>query len=211
MRNCMIKILGMFAIVAFTSIALNGEVMADGKIEVVIETTKGTIKGELYGDKVPQTVANFVNLASRGYYDGIVFHRVIDDFMIQTGDPEGSGRGGPGYKFGDEFDPTLKHDGPGIFSMANAGPGTNGSQFFITHKDTPWLDGRHSVFGRVTAGQDIVDKIAQGDKMTKVTVSGDVKGVLTKQAAKITDWNKVLDVKFPVKKAVEEKVAAAAK
>lgn len=136
-----------------------------------IETSKGTIVLDLYNDKVPKTVQNFETLSAKGFYDGLVFHRVIKYFMIQTGCPQGRGTGGPGYKFEDEFHPSLKHDGPGILSMANAGPNTNGSQFFITHVPCPWLDGKHSVFGRVRSGQKVVDSIAQGDKMIKVTVS----------------------------------------
>ena len=142
-------------------------------LTVDIETTKGTISAKLYADKVPMTVANFVNLAQRGYYNGITFHRVIADFMVQTGDPLGTGTGGPGYTFADEIDRSLTHSGPGVLSMANAGPSTNGSQFFITHKETAWLDGKHAVFGQVVKGQDIVDAIRQGDKMVKVTVRGD--------------------------------------
>jgi peptidyl-prolyl cis-trans isomerase B (cyclophilin B) len=135
-----------------------------------IETSRGKIRLSLHDDKTPRTVANFVKLAQQGFYDGLKFHRVIANFMIQTGCPEGSGRGGPGYKFGDEFHPSLKHDGPGVLSMANAGPNTNGSQFFITHVATPHLDGKHSVFGRVIEGQDVVNAIRQGDKMIKVTI-----------------------------------------
>ena len=138
---------------------------------VTIETNKGTIKAELYGDKVPKTVANFEKLAGQGFYNGLKFHRVIADFMVQTGCPQGSGTGGPGYKFADEFHKDLRHSGPGIFSMANSGPNTNGSQFFITHVPTPHLDGKHSVFGKVLSGQDIVDSIKQGDVMKMVTVS----------------------------------------
>ena len=137
-----------------------------------IETPKGTIKLELFADKTPKTVANFEKLAKSGFYDGLNFHRVIADFMIQGGCPLGTGTGGPGYTFADEFHPALKHDGPGTLSMANAGPNTNGSQFFITHVPCPWLDGKHTVFGKVLEGQDVVDKIAQGDKMIKVTVEG---------------------------------------
>ncbi|MGI6400881.1 MAG: peptidylprolyl isomerase [Thermoguttaceae bacterium] len=135
-----------------------------------IETDRGTIKLELFYDKVPKTVKNFEDLAKKGFYDGLKFHRVIADFMIQGGDPTGTGAGGPGYQFDDEFHPDLRHDGPGTLSMANAGPNTNGSQFFITHVPCPWLDGRHSVFGKVIEGQDVVDAVRQGDKMTKVTV-----------------------------------------
>ncbi|MBI1248557.1 peptidylprolyl isomerase [bacterium] len=135
------------------------------------ETDKGTIKIELFADKTPKTVANFEKLAGEGFYDGLKFHRVISDFMIQGGCPQGTGTGGPGYKFEDEFHPDLKHDGPGVLSMANAGPNTNGSQFFITHSAQPHLDNRHSVFGKVIEGQDVVDSIKQGDKMNKVTVT----------------------------------------
>jgi peptidyl-prolyl cis-trans isomerase B (cyclophilin B) len=136
-----------------------------------IETNKGKIRIRLEDGKVPKTVENFEKLAKQGFYDGLKFHRVIADFMIQTGCPQGTGTGGPGYKFGDEFHKELKHDRPGVLSMANSGPNTNGSQFFITHVATPWLDGKHSVFGRVLEGQDVVDSIAQGDKMLKVSVS----------------------------------------
>jgi len=136
-----------------------------------IATKKGTIRIELHADKAPRTCANFEKLASEGFYDGLTFHRVIADFMIQGGCPKGDGTGGPGYTFADEFHPDLKHDGPGVLSMANAGPDTNGSQFFITHVATAWLDGKHSVFGRVIDGQDVVNAIAAGDVMEKVTVT----------------------------------------
>ena len=141
-----------------------------------IKTTRGTIKIKLFDDKTPKTVDNFVKLANKGFYNGLKFHRVIAKFMIQTGCPEGTGRGGPGYKFKDEFHPDLKHDGPGVLSMANAGPNTNGSQFFITHVACPHLDGKHSVFGRVLEGQDVVNAIRQGDKMESVTVSEEEEG-----------------------------------
>ena len=136
-----------------------------------IETSRGTIRLELFADKTPKTVANFEELAGKGFYDGLKFHRVIPDFMVQTGCPQGTGTGGPGYQFEDEFHPELTHSGPGILSMANAGPNTNGSQFFITHVATPWLDNKHSVFGRVLEGQDIVDSIQQNDEMTKVSIA----------------------------------------
>ncbi|NLX54949.1 MAG: peptidylprolyl isomerase [Planctomycetaceae bacterium] len=136
-----------------------------------IETARGIIRLELFADKTPKTVGNFEKLAKQGFYNGLKFHRVIADFMIQGGCPKGNGTGGPGYKFADEFHKDLKHDGPGTLSMANSGPNTNGSQFFITHVATPWLDNKHTVFGRVLEGQDVVDSIQQGDKMTAVTVT----------------------------------------
>jgi peptidyl-prolyl cis-trans isomerase B (cyclophilin B) len=136
-----------------------------------IETSRGVIRLQLHDDKAPRTCANFEKLASQGFYDGLIFHRVIPNFMIQTGCPHGTGTGGPGYRFEDEFHPDLKHDGPGVLSMANAGPNTNGSQFFITHVATPWLDGKHSVFGRVIEGQSVVDAIRRGDVMQKVTIA----------------------------------------
>jgi len=128
-----------------------------------IKTSGGEIVIDLYADRAPRTVENFVNLARSGFYDGTTFHRVIRGFMAQGGDPTGTGTGGPGYQFGDEFHPSLRHDGPGVLSMANAGPGTNGSQFFITHGPTPHLDDRHSVFGRVTEGMDVVLAIRERD------------------------------------------------
>lgn len=141
------------------------------KYTATIETNRGVIVVELFAAQTPRTVNNFVSLARDGYYDGVTFHRVIPDFMVQAGDPTGTGRGGPGYTFKDEFDPKLKHDKPGVLSMANAGANTNGSQFFITHVPTPWLDGKHSVFGQVSQGQDVVNKIEQGDVMLSVTIS----------------------------------------
>jgi cyclophilin family peptidyl-prolyl cis-trans isomerase len=131
-----------------------------------ISTDEGDVVVELFADKAPNTVNNFVFLAREGYYDGVTFHRVIKGFMAQGGDPTGSGRGGPGYRFADEFHPALKHDQPGILSMANAGPGTNGSQFFITYCDTPHLDGKHAVFGRVIEGMGVVEAIPERDPMS---------------------------------------------
>ncbi len=132
----------------------------EGIVKVKIETNMGVIEAKLFATEAPKTVENFVKLAEKGFYDGIIFHRVIPDFMVQTGDPTGTGMGGPGYQFADEFSPKLKHNKPGIFSMANSGPGTNGSQFFITVAATPWLDNKHSVFGEVTSGMDVVTKIS---------------------------------------------------
>ena len=162
-------------------------------MQATIKTDKGDIVLDLHADRAPLTVANFVNLAQRGYYDGVTFHRVIANFMIQGGDPTGTGRGGPGYRFEDEFDPTLRHDSAGVLSMANAGPGTNGSQFFITHGPTPHLDDHHTVFGRVTSGQDVVDSIAQGDRMLAIAIEGDSEALLASQSARVTEWNQALD------------------
>jgi len=174
------------------SVAVKGEPKLNGEVKsspqektdglfAEMQTSKGTILLYLEMDKTPLTVANFVGLAEGNiknkardegvpYYDGLTFHRVIANFMIQGGDPKGNGGGGPGYSFKDEIDRTLHHSGPGILSMANAGPGTNGSQFFITHVKTPWLDGKHTIFGHVVEGQDVVDAIRQGDVIQKVTI-----------------------------------------
>lgn len=158
------------------------------------ETNKGTIRVNLHAAQVPNTVANFVNLAQRGFYNGLKFHRVINDFMIQGGCPLGSGTGGPGYKFADEFVAGLRHSKPGILSMANAGPGTNGSQFFITHTATPWLDGKHSVFGEVVDATDmaVVNKIAGGDSIVSLTIEGDTAPLFAATADKLSQWNQVL-------------------
>jgi peptidyl-prolyl cis-trans isomerase B (cyclophilin B) len=160
-----------------------------------MKTSKGDIRLNLFPDQAPVTVANFVNLARRGFYDGLKFHRVISDFMIQGGCPQGTGTGGPGYRFEDEFDPSLRHDRPGLLSMANAGPGTNGSQFFITHVPTPWLDDNHSIFGAVedAGDQAVVDSIEQGDSIETLTVSGDVDALLEANADRVAEWNAVLD------------------
>lgn len=137
-----------------------------------ITTKKGPIRLELFDGEAPKTVANFEKLASEGFYDGLQFHRVIDDFMVQGGCPKGDGTGGPGYKFEDEIHPLRTHSGPGVLSMANAGPNTNGSQFFITHVPCPWLDGKHTVFGQVLDdGQEVVNAIRQGDKIESITIS----------------------------------------
>jgi len=172
---------------------------SDAEMTAVMKTTKGEIILKLYDTETPLTVASFVNLAERGYYDGLSFHRVINNFMIQGGDPLGNGRGGPGYEFEDEFKPSLRHSGPGILSMANAGPRTNGSQFFITHVATPHLDGKHTVFGAVTTGQDVVNKIVMGDKILSLTIQGDTKGLLEKQKVRVDEWNAVLDKRYPRK------------
>ncbi len=158
-------------------------------------TSRGPIRIRLHDDKAPLTVANFVNLVQRGFYDGLSFHRVIPDFMVQGGCPKGTGTGGPGYRFEDECRSDLRHDKPGVLSMANAGPGTNGSQFFITHVATPWLDGKHTVFGEVVGAgdQQVVDAVRGGDKIESVTLEGDTAALLAAQAERVTEWNKTLD------------------
>jgi peptidyl-prolyl cis-trans isomerase B (cyclophilin B) len=162
-------------------------------LTAVISTNKGDISLDLFPEQTPVTTANFINLAQRGYYDSLQFHRVIDNFMVQGGCPLGTGTGGPGYTFEDECTPDLTHDGPGTLSMANAGPGTNGSQFFITHAATGWLDGKHTVFGRVTEGIGVVNKIEKGDAIEKITFEGDVSALLDSQSDNIESWNAALD------------------
>lgn len=168
---------------------------------VIMETGKGTIKLRLFAEQTPLTAAGFVNLVQRNFYKGLRFHRVIKDFMIQGGCPLGNGTGEPGYRFEDEFVDSLRHDKPGILSMANAGPGTNGSQFFITHVPTAWLDGKHTVFGEVVGDDDmaVVNQIVAGDLIKNVTIEGDTAELLGKMAARITEWNKILDEKYPVR------------
>ena len=163
-------------------------------LTAVFNTDRGPIRLKLFADIAPLTVANFVNLIQRGYYDGLKFHRVIPDFMIQGGCPNGVGNGGPGYRFEDECSPKARHDKPGVLSMANAGPGTNGSQFFITHTATSWLDGKHTVFGEVVSAADqaVVDAIRQGDTIQSAVIEGDSGSLLTSQAERITQWNAAL-------------------
>jgi peptidyl-prolyl cis-trans isomerase B (cyclophilin B) len=176
-------------------------------IRITLHTTAGDIHATIYASKVPLTSANFLNLARRGYYDGVAFHRVIENFMLQGGDPTETGRGGPGYKFADEFHPDLRHRSPGVFSMANAGPGTNGSQFFLTTAPTPFLDNRHSVFGQVTDGLDVLTKITgknntgergckfdgKGDQIVSITIHDDVQPLFESQKDHVEHWNSVLD------------------
>lgn len=164
-------------------------------IRIILTTSKGPIEATLQPSAAPVTVANFLNLAQRGYYNGITFHRVIPQFMIQGGDPTGTGSGGPGYRFEDEVKSGLKHDKPGMFSMANAGPGTNGSQFFITHVPTPHLDGRHTVFGVTTKGQDTVDAIRMGDTIEKIEILDPTEALFTAEKKRIDEWNATLDKK----------------
>ena len=163
-------------------------------MEAHIETNKGQIKLKLFSKETPITVANFINLSNRGYYNGLNFHRVIDNFMIQGGCPQGTGVGGPGYDFEDEFIDSLKHDKPGILSMANAGPGTNGSQFFITHLETPWLDNNHTVFGEVKDEDDlsVVNSIVQGDQIKSIKIVGEFNPDSSVKN-RLDEWNKILD------------------
>lgn len=168
-------------------------------LTAVMNTSRGSIRLRLQAKEAPLTVANFVNLALRGYYDDLIFHRVIPDFMIQGGCPQGSGRGGPGYQFPDEVDSGLRHDRPGILSMANAGPATNGSQFFITHVATPWLDGKHTVFGTVESDndQEVVNRITANDTIRNVVIEGDPLPLLREMAEPLVRMNAALDRAFP--------------
>jgi peptidyl-prolyl cis-trans isomerase B (cyclophilin B) len=177
-------------------------------IRITLHTDKGDIDVTLFASKAPTTCANFLNLARRGYYDGVAFHRVIDRFMLQGGDPTGTGRGDPGYRFDDEFHPELRHDRPGILSMANAGPGTNGSQFFITTVPTPFLDDRHSVFGVVTGGLEVtgrilgkvntgepgckVDPAGKGDAITSISVHDSTDALFEDRKDQLERWNKAM-------------------
>lgn len=168
-------------------------------LKAIMQTNKGIININLFADQTPVTVASFANLAKRGYYDGLTFHRVINDFMIQGGCPDGTGMGGPGYKFEDEFVSELRHDKAGILSMANAGPTTNGSQFFITHGPTPHLNGKHTVFGAVVSSEDqkVVDSITKGDVIEKLTIEGDTTELMKQVEEKLVRWNETIDKRFP--------------
>lgn len=194
------------ATLAFACVGMISLTLAEDKklsdINIVMKTSKGDIEIVVFASKTPVTAANFLNLAKRGYYDGIKFHRVIADFMVQGGDPTGTGTGGPGYKFEDETSRELKHDGAGILSMANSDRGkaaysntgrTNGSQFFITHLATPHLDGMHTVFGKVTKGQDIVDSIKQGDTIKAIEVKDPTDELFEKVKSRLAEWNLILD------------------
>ena len=167
------------------------------ELTATIHTNKGDIDLRLFPDQAPLTVLSFVNLSKRGFYDNLTFHRVIPEFVIQGGCPSGTGAGGPGYRFKDEFSPDLKHDKPGMLSMANAGPGTNGSQFFITHVPTPHLDNRHSIFGEVIGPKDrqVVDSIVVGDKIQTIEIKGDFTKLAEDHKNELDKWNKVLDKK----------------
>ena len=166
--------------------------MSNLRAEIV--TSRGTIHLTLTPEQTPVTVANFVNLAQRGFYDGLSFHRVIPDFMIQGGCPNGVGNGGPGYRFEDETTPSLSHES-GVLSMANAGPGTNGSQFFVTHVACPWLDGKHTVFGKIVSADDqkVVDAVQGGDSIETIRIVGDASALLEAQKERVAQWNAALD------------------
>ncbi len=191
-----IAILLISGILAFTiQLQVQAQEKDPAELYAVIETDRGTLEFLLYKSVAPITVANFVNLATRGYYDGLIFHRVIEDFMAQGGDPFGDGSGGPGYNFEDEI--RMRHNQDGILSMANAGPDTNGSQFFITHVATPHLNGLHTVFGKIHSGRELIRKISIGDSINSITIEGNAKAFLESRADRVYQWNVVLDERFP--------------
>jgi peptidyl-prolyl cis-trans isomerase B (cyclophilin B) len=165
------------------------------ELYAVIETNRGTMEFVLHTQVAPLTIANFVNLATRGYYDGLTFHRVVPNFMAQGGDPAGNGSGGPGYEFEDEI--ALRMNQEGILAMANAGPGTNGSQFFITHLATPHLNGAHTVFGLVQSGREVIRQLRIGDVITSITIIGDATKALERRRDRVMEWNRILDTEFP--------------
>lgn len=169
------------------------EANATPELQAVMNTSKGAITLRLFAEQAPLTVANFLNLAQRGFYDGVSFHRVIADFMMQGGDPTGTGGGGPGYTFADEFHPDLRFDRAGLLAMANRGPRTNGSQFFITYTATPHLNDRHTIFGEVTSGLDVTTAIRQGDTIESITVLGDADALFARQADHVARWNRTLE------------------
>lgn len=188
--NNVMALLGLF----FAGSIISVPVLAQ-ELTALIVTNKGNIELSLNERAAPTSVANFVNLAKRGFYDGLIFHRVEPRFMIQGGDPLGTGTGSPGYRFAGETN--LRHNRPGVISTANAGPGTDGSQFFITHVPTPHLDGLHSVFGGVTQGMDVVNSIRRGDRIESITISGDISALWARKAADLQRWNAALDEGFP--------------
>jgi peptidyl-prolyl cis-trans isomerase B (cyclophilin B) len=194
---CLITLALLFVGFCASSTAANSDADSSSQtgLRVIMKTSKGVIRLTLFPDKAPLTVLNFVNLAKRGFYDGLTFHRVIPQFMIQGGDPTGTGAGSPGYRFKDEFSQSLRHSKPGILSMANAGPNTNGSQFFITHVPTPWLDNRHTIFGEVVGSEDqkVVNAITGGDKIISVTIEGDYAALAKTYQEQLDGWNKILD------------------
>lgn len=194
MRLSALARLARFLIVFCVLAGSAGAASAQG-LKAVIVTDKGTIEADLNERAAPTTVASFVNLAQRGFYDGLTFHRVERNFVVQGGDPLGTGTGGPGYRFTGEI--VLKHTRPGTLSMANSGPGTDGSQFFFTLVPTPHLDGKHSVFGNVTAGMDVVRAIARGDRIVSISITGDTSALMARRKAELDAWNATLDAGFP--------------
>ena len=201
-EECMIRKVSLLML-SFLMVMMAGVISysREYKMKVKIMTEKGDININLLPEKSPVTVANFVNLAKKGYYDGLKFHRVIDNFMAQGGDPAGTGAGGPGYQFEDEVNNGLNFSKAGKLAMANAGPGTNGSQFFITTVPTEWLNGNHTIFGEVVSDDDlkVVKKLSNGDVMKKVVVEGDVDTFLKTQKNRVDSWNKTLKQNFPNK------------
>ena len=201
-EECMIRKVSLLML-SFLMIMMAGVISysREYKMKVKIMTEKGDININLLPEKSPITVANFVNLAKKGYYDGLKFHRVIDNFMAQGGDPTGTGAGGPGYRFEDEVNNGLNFSKAGKLAMANAGPATNGSQFFITTVPTEWLNGNHTIFGEVVSDDDlkVVKKLSNGDVMKKVVVEGDVDAFLKTQKNRVDSWNKTLKQNFPNK------------
>ena len=201
-EECMIRKVSLLML-SFLMVMMAGVISysREYKMKVKIMTEKGDININLLPEKSPVTVANFVNLAKKGYYDGLKFHRVIDNFMAQGGDPAGTGAGGPGYQFEDEVNNGLNFSKVGKLAMANAGPGTNGSQFFITTVPTEWLNGNHTIFGEVVSDDDlkVVKKLSNGDVMKKVVVEGDVDAFLKTQKNRVDSWNKTLKQNFPNK------------
>ena len=182
------------ACVLIALIFSSSSIYAQGLV-AIINTSKGVIEAELNDRAAPTTVANFINLAIRGFYDGLTFHRVERNFMVQGGDPLGNGSGGPGYRFAGEI--ILKHNQPGILSMANSGPGTDGSQFFLTHLATPHLDGLHSVFGKVINGQSVIYDIRRRDVINSISIQGDPTNLFKRKAEDVETWNSTLDLNYP--------------
>lgn len=182
------------ACVLIALIFSSSSIYAQGLV-AIINTSKGVIEAELNDRAAPTTVANFINLAIRGFYDGLIFHRVERNFMVQGGDPLGNGSGGPGYRFAGEI--ILKHNQPGILSMANSGPGTDGSQFFLTHLATPHLDGLHSVFGKVINGQSVIYDIRRRDVINSISIQGDPTNLFKRKAEDLETWNNTLDLNYP--------------
>lgn len=190
MKKLLILLLGM------TALSVQAQETRDPEaLYAIMETSRGTLEIELYHRVAPLTVTNFVNLSTRGFYDGLTFHRVVDDFMAQGGDPEGDGSGGPGYRFRDEI--ALRHNDAGILSMANSGPDTNGSQFFITHLATPHLNGMHTVFGKVVEGRELIWELQVGDVIESISIEGPAETFLEKRADQVYQWNRILDENFP--------------